>query len=84
VRRLQATLILEYKDDRTAEAVAEAVSPDNFKAPVGLQVNTARDGNKVVTEIGWEGNLATFTATINDLLFSVSIAEKMLFVVDKF
>jgi hypothetical protein len=49
-----------------------------------LQVNTIRDGHKVVTEIGWEGNLATFTATIDDLLFSVSIAEKMLFVVDKF
>jgi len=84
VRRLQATLILEYKDERTAEAVAKAVSPDNFKAPVGLQVNTTRKSNKVVTEIGWEGNLATFTATIDDLLFSVSIAEKALFVVDKF
>lgn len=81
---MQATLILEYKDERTAEAVAKAVSPDNFKAPVGLQVNTTRKSNKVVTEIGWEGNLATFTATIDDLLFSVSIAEKALFVVDKF
>lgn len=84
MRRLQATLILEYKDERTAEAVAKAVSPDNFKVPVGLQVNTTRESNKVVTEIGWEGNLATFTATIDDLLFSVSIAEKTLFAVNKF
>ncbi len=84
MRRLQATLILEYKDERTAEAVAKAVSPDNFKAPVGLQVKTMQENNKVVTEIGWEGNLATFTATVDDLLFSVSIAEKTLFVVNKF
>jgi len=84
VRRLQATLVLEYKDERAAEAVAKAVSPDNFKVPVGLQVNTTRESNKVVTEIGWEGNLATFTATIDDLLFSVSVAEKTLFAVNKF
>ncbi len=81
---MQATLILEYKDERAAEAVAKAVSPDNFKVPVGLQVNTTRASNKVVTEIGWEGNLATFTATIDDLLFSVSVAEKTLFAVNKF
>ncbi len=84
MRRLQATLVLEYKDERAAEAVAKAVSPDNFKVPVGLQVNTTRESNKVVTEIGWEGNLATFTATIDDLLFSVSVAEKTLFAVNKF
>ena len=40
VRSLQATITLEYKDEKTAKAVAEAVSPDNFKTPVGLQVKT--------------------------------------------
>jgi len=75
---LQAIITLEYKDDKTAKAIAQAVSPDNFKTPIGLHVKTERDGNKVITQIDCEGKLATFTATIDDLLFSVSTAEKAL------
>lgn len=78
VNRLEATIRLEYGEERIAEAVAQAVSPDNFKTPAGLAVKTIRDGKVVVTEIKWEGKLATFIATIDDLLFSVSTAEKAL------
>ena len=70
VRSLQATVTLEYKDQKTAEAIAQAVSPDNFKTPIGLQVKTVKENNKVITQIQCEGKLATFTATIDDLLFS--------------
>ena len=73
---MQATVTLEYKDEKTAQAIAEAVSPDNFKTPVGLQVKTVRENNKVITEIECDSKLATFTATIDDLLFSASTAEK--------
>ena len=75
---MQATITLEYKDQKTAQAVAEAVSPDNFKTPVGLQVKTLRENNKVITEIYCDSKLATFTATIDDLLFCASTAEKTL------
>ncbi len=70
--------MLEYADEKTAEAVASAVSPDNFKTPVGLRIKTVRAERKVVTQIECEGKLATFTATIDDLLFSASTAEKTL------
>ncbi len=73
---MEATVTLEYKDQRTAEAIAKAVSPDNFKTPAGLQVKTIRENNKVITEIQCDGKPATFTATIDDLLFSASTAEK--------
>jgi tRNA threonylcarbamoyladenosine modification (KEOPS) complex Pcc1 subunit len=75
---LQATITLEYKDEKTAKAIAQAVSPDNFKTPIGLHVKTERDATKVITKIECECKLATFTATIDDLLFSVSTAEKTL------
>jgi hypothetical protein len=75
---LEATITLEYGDERTAVAVADAVSPDNFKTPAGLQVKTSRENSKVITQIQCEGKLATFTATIDDLLFSASTAEKTL------
>jgi tRNA threonylcarbamoyladenosine modification (KEOPS) complex Pcc1 subunit len=75
---LEAKVTLRYRDAKTAEAVAKAVSPDNKKTPAGLKVTTTREGNKVVTEISCDGKLATFTATIDDLLFSASTAEKAL------
>ena len=75
---MEATVTLEYADDKMAGAVANAVSPDNFKTPIELHVKTVREQSKVVTQIECEGKLATFTATIDDLLFSVSTAEKTL------
>lgn len=78
MRYLQATITLEYSDVKMAEAVAKAVSPDNLKVPFGLKIHTVNDGCKVVTDVICEGTLATFTATIDDLLFSASTAEKTL------
>jgi hypothetical protein len=75
---LEATVVLEYAEEKTAQAVASAVSPDNFKTPVGLRIKTVREERKVVTLIECEGKLATFTATIDDLLFCASTAEKAL------
>ena len=83
MRSLQATVTLEYKDEKTAKAIAEAVSPDNFKTPIGLQVKTVRENSRVITEIECESKLATFTATIDDLLFSASTAEKTLHAISK-
>jgi len=79
---LQATVTLEYADAKTAEAIAKAVSPENFKTPAGLQVKTTQEGNRVITEIGYDGKLSTFTATIDDLLFSASTAEKAVKVIE--
>jgi tRNA threonylcarbamoyladenosine modification (KEOPS) complex Pcc1 subunit len=73
---LEATITLEYGDEKSAEAVANAVSPDNFKTPTGLSINTFRNNREVVTEISAEKKLATFIATIDDLLFCASTAEK--------
>jgi tRNA threonylcarbamoyladenosine modification (KEOPS) complex Pcc1 subunit len=75
---LQATVTLEYRNEKTAEAIAKAVSPDNFKTPPGLHVSTVREDNRVITEVVCDGKLATFTATIDDLLFCASTAEKTL------
>jgi len=80
---LEATVTLEYENAKIAEAIANAVSPENFKTPVGLQVETVREQSRVVTHIKCECKLATFTATIDDLLFSASTAEKTLGIIKK-
>ena len=73
---MQATITLEYGDAKTAGAIANAVSPDNLKTPAGLSIKTYGSGNSVITEIRAEEKFATFIATIDDLLFSASTAEK--------
>lgn len=75
---METKIILEYEDVKTAEAIANAVSPDNFKTPEGLSIKTTRKETKVITQVESEGKIATFIATIDDLLFCVSTAEKTL------
>jgi hypothetical protein len=78
VKKLEATITLEYTDAKTAAAIANAVSPDNFKTPKGLSIKTASEDSHVLTEVKANGKLTTFIATIDDLLFCVSTAEKTL------
>jgi len=75
---LEAKIVLSYRTTREAEAVAEAVSPDNVKVPQGLFIKTSRRGKKVFTRIECEKKLQTFMATIDDLLGAVSVAERAL------
>ncbi|MCS7115523.1 MAG: KEOPS complex subunit Pcc1 [Nitrososphaerota archaeon] len=80
---MEAEILIYYDDAETAAAIADAVSPDNLKTLRGLLIKTSRKENEVSTFIKCGKGLATFIATIDDLLFSVSIAEKTLKVVKK-
>ena len=80
---MEATVTLEYANEKLAKAVANAVSPDNFKTLPKLSVKTVMEQGKVITVIQCEGKLATFTATIDDLLFSANTAEKALKAINK-
>jgi len=73
---LEAEITLSYENEREAEAVAKAVSPDNLEVPPGLLIKTTRKGFKVLTWVRCETRLETFMATIDDLLCCVSIAER--------
>jgi len=75
---LEAEIALEYDDVRLAEAVAKAVSPDNLKTPSGLSIKTSWQSTRVITYVNYRGKLATFIATIDDLLFCASTAERVL------
>jgi hypothetical protein len=73
---LEAEIMLSYQNEREAEAVAKAVSPDNVEVPSGLFVKTVRKGPQVFTTIECQTKLQTFIATIDDLLSCVSVSEK--------
>jgi len=73
---LEAEIRLSYQNEREAEAVAKAVSPDNVEVPSGLHIETVRKGSEVHTKIECQTRLATLIATVDDLLACVSVAEK--------
>lgn len=75
---MEAKIVLQYDEAKLAAAIAKAVSPDNFKTPSGLTIKTTNEARKVITQIEYYGKLPTFIATIDDLLFCVSIAERTL------
>ncbi|MDH5793572.1 KEOPS complex subunit [Candidatus Bathyarchaeota archaeon CG_4_8_14_3_um_filter_42_8] len=80
---MEAEIILDYDKAEIAEAVAKAVSPDNFKTPRGLSIKTTWRKEKVLTKIKCKRKLSTFIATIDDLLFCISTAEKTLRIAKK-
>jgi len=81
---LEAELRISYENEREAEAVAQAVSPDNVKVPQGLFIKTTRRGSEVLTQIRCELKLQTLLATIDDLLCCISTAEKTFSVAKRF
>ena len=81
---MEAEIKLSYQNKREAEAVAQAVSPDNVKVPSGLSIKTTKKGSKVFTNVKCETKLQTFIATIDDLLCCIAIAEKAFLVARKF
>ena len=73
---MEAEIRLSYQNEREAEAVAKAVSPDNVEVPSGLYVKTVRKGSEVLTNVECQTRLQTLIATLDDLLACVSVAEK--------
>ena len=73
---MEAEIRLSYRNEREAEAVAKAVSPDNVEVPQGLQIETVKNGSEVYTKIECKTRLQTLIATLDDLLACVSVAEK--------
>ncbi|MEM3702797.1 MAG: KEOPS complex subunit Pcc1 [Candidatus Bathyarchaeia archaeon] len=75
-KTLKAEIAIKCDDVKIAEAVTKAVSPDNFKVPPGLSVKTKMKGQRVLAHIRCKGKFQTFIATVDDLLFAISLAEK--------
>ena len=80
---MEAEIKLQYRNVKTAEAVAKAVSPDNLKTPDGMTVKTLNIGRKIATRISFDGEFSTFVATVDDLLFCISTAERTLQTIEK-
>ena len=73
---MMAKIVLRYDSTRIANAIAQAISPDNETVPVGLKIKTLGNGRSIVTSITCSTRLETLMYTVDDLLSSVQIAER--------
>ncbi len=64
-------------DERAAEALARALSPDNVEGR-GVRLRTERRGRELVTTVRMRGRIETLLATLDDLLACTEAAEGLL------
>lgn len=74
----EAELTLRYPDEETARAVAEAVSPDNYQAPEGMEVSVKRRKTEIDVRIRCPKGVGSLIQTLDDLLSCLAAAEKTL------
>jgi len=75
---LEAKITIEYDNSKLARSIADAVSADNSGSLNGLSIKTECKEKIVITRILCNGKFGTFVATVDDLLFSITIAERTL------
>jgi hypothetical protein len=74
----EAELTLRYRDEETAKAVEEAVSPDNFQAPEGLELDVKRIKSEINIRVRCPKGVGSLLSTLDDLLSCLGAAEKAL------
>jgi len=74
----EAELTLRYPDAETARAVAEAVSPDNYQAPEGMEVSVTRKKSEIDVRVRCPKGVGSLISTLDDLLSCLAAAEKAL------
>jgi hypothetical protein len=71
----EATLTIQYVDQRTAEAVLKAIEPDNLTTPEGVEIEATASGGVVTINVGCTRGIGSLVATLDDLLSCIQAAE---------
>ncbi len=81
VIRAEAEIIWHYEDERKARAIAEAVEIDNRDIPEklkkSLNVETQWEDGDVITKVKYSGEIESLIVALDDLVFSIKIAEEI-------
>lgn len=75
-RAAEAKITIRYSDMEIANAVLEAIGPDNCQVPEGIAIEAALIGSVLNLEILCAKGVGSFITTLDDLLACISAAEK--------
>jgi len=72
---------IRYGDGLIARSVAEAVNVDNIGMPQSLKkslnVETTWVDGELITKVKYSGEIETLIKALDDLVFSIKVAEEM-------
>ncbi|MFW9845257.1 MAG: KEOPS complex subunit Pcc1 [Candidatus Thorarchaeota archaeon] len=71
---MRALIELDFESSTEAEQVLQAISPDNFPLPPGLDIASDIDKAKLVIEISCSRGLKSLGATVEDLMSAIDLS----------
>lgn len=71
----EATVTIQYVDQRTAEAILRAIEPDNLTTPEGVKIEAEARGGVVTINVECRRGIGSLVATLDDLLSCIQAAE---------
>ncbi|ASJ09044.1 KEOPS complex subunit [Thermococcus siculi] len=75
----RAEIVWHYGDPERAEAIAQSLEVDNVSLPEGLKkslnVVSLSENGDVITKVKYSGEIETLIKALDDLVFSIKIAE---------
>ncbi len=74
----RADLRVAFCDDRESEGALRSLLPDNEPLPPGLSVEMVIEGRELVVKVRCERGVDSLLATLDDLLASLNLAERVL------
>ena len=75
-RAVEAKATIRYSNIEIANAILEAIGPDNCQIPEGIEIEVTRIGSVLNLEILCGKGVGSFITTLDDLLACISAAEK--------
>ncbi|MCS7142707.1 MAG: KEOPS complex subunit Pcc1 [Aigarchaeota archaeon] len=74
---IRASLRISFCDQAEADIVARSIDPDNRPLPVGMDLRCERVGSDLIVEITSSRSIESLIYTIDDLLTSIKLAERI-------
>jgi tRNA threonylcarbamoyladenosine modification (KEOPS) complex Pcc1 subunit len=74
----EATVTIQYVDQRTAEAILRAIEPDNLATTGGVKIDAEASGGVVTINVECSRGIGSLVATLDDLLSCIQAAEAAL------
>ncbi|MFW9910866.1 MAG: CTAG/PCC1 family protein [Candidatus Thorarchaeota archaeon] len=71
---MKAVIELNLESSLEAERVLQAISPDNFPLPRGLEIDSQVKDNALVVEINCSRGPKSLGATVEDLMSAIDLS----------
>ncbi|MCW4050019.1 MAG: KEOPS complex subunit Pcc1 [Candidatus Bathyarchaeota archaeon] len=74
----KTSITIEYGDQTTAEAIRQAITPDNVDVPEGMTIETVAEDGVLTITVDTTRSIGSLVATLDDMLSCIQAAEKAL------